>query len=140
MVQPARSKVAKSNVAKSGVTKSGVAKSNVAPSDLTKPNAAKPSVAKSEVANSDAYVLPEVMDLKAASALTQDIIGFQGRALTLDASRVERIGGLCLQVLLSARLTWKVERLPFSVVNSSPAFSGSLALFGVPHFAVSKTG
>ena len=93
-----------------------------------------------EPAKSNVYVLPEVLDLKAASALAQRFIGFQGRALTLDASRVERIGGLCLQVLLSARLAWKVDRVPFGVVNPSPAFSESLELFGAPHFAISKTG
>jgi len=96
--------------------------------------------ATSKVAKSNVYVLPEVMDLKAASALTQSIVGFQGTALTLDASRVARIGGLCLQVLLSARLTWKVDRLPFTVVSPSPVFSESVALFGVPHFAIRKTG
>ena len=93
-----------------------------------------------EPTTSNVYVLPEVMDLKAATVLAQRILGFQGRPLTLDASRVERIGGLCLQILLSARLSWKVDRVPFGIVNPSPIFSESLALFGVPRFAISKTG
>ncbi len=93
-----------------------------------------------ETMKSNVYVLPEVMDLKAATSLAQRILGFQGRALTLDASRVERIGGLCLQVLLSARLSWKVDRVPLSIVNPSPIFSESLELFGATRLAISKTG
>ena len=84
-------------------------------------------------------VLPEVLDLRAAGPLMQRILGFEGRPLTLDASAVERIGGLCLQVLLSARLSWAVDRLPLTVMNPSQAFVDSLELFGAPHFAISKT-
>ena len=58
----------------------------------------------------------------------------RGRPLKLDASRVERLGGLCLQVLLSARITWAVDGLPIAVVNSSPAFTDALALFGASSF------
>ncbi len=90
-------------------------------------------------AKSNVLVLPEVMDLRAAGQLTQRILGFQGRALTLDASAVERIGGLCLQVLLSARLSWAVDRLPLTVMNPSQAFVDGLELFGAPRFAISKT-
>ena len=84
-------------------------------------------------------VLPEVLDLRAAGPLAQRILGFQGRPLTIDASGVERLGGLCLQVLLSARLSWAVDRLPLTIVNPSKAFLDSLELFGAPRFAISKT-
>jgi chemotaxis protein CheX len=84
-------------------------------------------------------VLPQVMDLRAAGPLAQRILGFQGRPLILDASDVERIGGLCLQVLLSARLSWAVDRVPLTVMNPTRTFEESLELFGAPRFAISKT-
>jgi len=90
-------------------------------------------------AKANVVVLPEVMDLRAAAPLAQRIVGFQGRPLTLDASGVERIGGLCLQVLLSARLSWAVDRLPLTIMNPSKAFLDSLELFGAPRFAISMT-
>ena len=84
-------------------------------------------------------VLPPVMDIGAAKSLAQRLLGFQGRPLTLDASKVERIGGLCLQVLLSARLSWAVDRVPLTIMNPSEAFADSLELFGAPRFAIAKT-
>ncbi len=74
--------------------------------------------------------LPEVMDLKAAAPLADQILKWRGQPLTLDASGVQRIGGLCLQVLLSARVAWSADGVPFSVANPSASFSESLALFG----------
>ena len=90
-------------------------------------------------ANSNVLMLPEVLDLRAAAQLTQRILGLQGRALTFDASAVERLGGLCLQVLLSARLSWAVDQLPLTVMNPSQAFVDGLELFGAPRFVISKT-
>ncbi len=74
--------------------------------------------------------LPEVMDLKAAAPLADQLIKRRGQPIVLDASRVQRIGGLCLQVVLSARDTWNADGLPFSVANPSAAFLESLELFG----------
>lgn len=81
--------------------------------------------------------LPQVMDLNAATPLAQRLIDFQGRPLMLDASRVKHLGGLCFQVLLSARLSWAVDHLPLSIKDPSPAFSEALELFGMPRFAIS---
>ena len=90
-------------------------------------------------AKASVYVLPQIMDLKAASAVAERIVSYRGRPLTLDASRVERIGGLCLQVLLSARLSWKFDCLALTIANPSAIFSESLELFGAPRFSISKT-
>jgi chemotaxis protein CheX len=49
--------------------------------------------------------LPDVLDLKAATPLTVEFLSMRGRPLDVDASRVERLGGQCLQVLLSAAKT-----------------------------------
>ena len=63
--------------------------------------------------------LPEILDLGAAGPLAAEFLSHRGEALCVDASRVERMGGQCLQVLLSAANTWKVE---------APAASQSLLL------------
>ena len=47
--------------------------------------------------------LPKVMDLKAARHLATDLLAARGKPVMLDASHVQRVGGLSLQVLLSAR-------------------------------------
>jgi chemotaxis protein CheX len=78
--------------------------------------------------------LPAILDLKEAKLLADQLKAVRGRPLKLDASRVERLGGLCLQILLSARNTWAADNLPIAVVNSSPAFTDALAAFGASSF------
>ncbi len=75
-------------------------------------------------------VLPSVIDLKAVTPLHQEVLALRGRALTIDASEVTRLGALGLQVLLSADATWKLDGNPFSIVKASDEFSGALQLFG----------
>ena len=75
--------------------------------------------------------LPEILDLRAAAPLTAEFLAHRGRPLGVDASRVVRVGGLCLQVLLSAAITWKIDKKPFEFVNPSTEFSTGLALLGI---------
>jgi len=51
------------------------------------------------------YRLPPVLDLNQAAPLKTDLLSLRGRPVVVDAADVERLGGLCLQVLLSARKT-----------------------------------
>lgn len=74
--------------------------------------------------------LPEILDVGVAAALAGQFQALRGRALTLDASEVKRIGGLSLQVLLSARLTWENDAKPLCVAQPSPAFEEALTLYG----------
>jgi len=75
--------------------------------------------------------LSEILDLKAAGQLTADFLALRGRPIDVDAARAERLGGLCLQVLLSAAKTWKMDEIPFAVINPSPEFLEGLARFGI---------
>jgi chemotaxis protein CheX len=74
--------------------------------------------------------LPEVMDLRAAAPLANDLLAVRGQPVTLDASAVERLGGLCLQVLMAARQTWAGDHIAFTLANPSPAFADCLSLLG----------
>jgi chemotaxis protein CheX len=74
--------------------------------------------------------LPDVLDLKAAAPLREELLAARGSAIQLDASHVQRVGGLCLQVLLSARQTWAEDKLALRVVEPSAEFNDGIALFG----------
>ena len=75
--------------------------------------------------------LAEILDLNAASPLAVEFLRHRGEALSVDASRVARIGGQCLQVLLSAVNTWRADAVPFAIVGASSGFTDGLARLGV---------
>jgi chemotaxis protein CheX len=72
------------------------------------------------------------LDLQAAEPLRAELMVLRGRPLSIDASQVSRLGGLCLQVLISAQKTWAEDGLPLSVDEPSAAFTEQLASFGDP--------
>ncbi len=78
--------------------------------------------------------LEPVLDLGAAERLHAQLIDLRGRPLDIDASQVERLGGLCLQVLVSARDTWAADGHAAVLSNPSPAFQDAWALFAGPSF------
>jgi chemotaxis protein CheX len=67
--------------------------------------------------------LPEPLDLNAAGPLRVELLTARGAPLTIDASEVRRLGGLCLQVLLSAEATWATDGHLFKISAASPAFA-----------------
>jgi len=82
--------------------------------------------------------LSPVLDLAAAKQLHAEIAARSREDLDLDASEVERIGGLCLQVLLAAKISWTESGASFRVVNPSVAFIEGVRLMGAEqHFTAS---
>lgn len=77
--------------------------------------------------------LDQVLDLKAARPLAEQLTALRGRDLMVDAGSVERIGAQCLQVLLSACATWTDDGSRFAVTGPSAAFVETLALLGAPY-------
>lgn len=75
--------------------------------------------------------LPAILDLKAAAPLAERLLAARGSTLTLDASAVERMGGQCLQVLLSAVSTWKADGASLSIAEPSAGFTAGLSLLGL---------
>lgn len=90
-----------------------------------------PVAPDSEILPPGVLELPDVLDLKAAAPLVGEFLAARGRALNVDASRVQRLGGQCLQVLLSAAKTWKAGEIPFALVNPSSDFIEGLARLGI---------
>jgi chemotaxis protein CheX len=74
--------------------------------------------------------LGPVLDLRAAAPLRAALLERRGEAMDIDASAVERLGGLCLQVLLSARRAWAEDGLPFAISSHSDSFREAMRLFG----------
>jgi chemotaxis protein CheX len=82
----------------------------------------------------DTLILAPLLDLNAAEPLKADLLALRGQPLTLDASAVERLGGLCLQVLLAARRTWAADDVNLRLGSVSDSFADQWAAFGAPDF------
>jgi chemotaxis protein CheX len=76
------------------------------------------------------FVLPEVVDLVAVTPLRSNLIALRGEDVELDASAVQRISGLGVQLLLSAAATWRQDGHAFSAARTSPALEEALRLTG----------
>jgi chemotaxis protein CheX len=79
--------------------------------------------------------LADILDLTEARPLAEALTELRGRPVEVDASRVERLGALCLQVLISARRTWVEDGAAFSIVRASPAFVEQSARLGAAGLA-----
>ena len=77
-----------------------------------------------------ALMLPEMLDLRAAAPLAAELMARRGLDTELDGSRVRKLGGQCLQVLLSAQACWHAEGLRFHVVVPSSDFIDGMDLLG----------
>jgi chemotaxis protein CheX len=71
--------------------------------------------------------LMPVLDLSASAPLRSLLLAHRGQDLELDASAVSRMGGQCLQVLLSARRTWQQDGHSFRLSDPSDACRDALA-------------
>ncbi|MDR3508331.1 MAG: STAS domain-containing protein [Caulobacteraceae bacterium] len=78
----------------------------------------------------ESLALAPVLDLKAAAPLKAALLERRGHPLELDAADVQRLGGLCLQVLLAAGAAWRADGVPMRIGPRSDAFLDALRLFG----------
>ncbi|HVY86855.1 MAG TPA: STAS domain-containing protein [Caulobacterales bacterium] len=74
--------------------------------------------------------LPAMLDLNAAPRLKSEFRSYEGAPLDIDAGKVERVGGLCLQVLIAAGAAWRRAGLALRVLNASPAFVEDVRIMG----------
>lgn len=72
--------------------------------------------------------LPAILDLGAATPLWSQLCAARGAPLQLDASEVERVGGLCMQLLVAAEAQWRADGHAFAIENMSPAYAEGVAL------------
>ena len=74
--------------------------------------------------------LPAILDLAQADALKAALLPMRGQSVIVDASRVERLGGLCLQVLISAQQTWARDGHSLKIDEVSREFADQWNAFG----------
>lgn len=74
--------------------------------------------------------LDPMLDLRAAEPLKAQLLAVRGQETALDVSAVERLGGLCLQVLLSAIQTWRADGQALTFINVSEAFASQWSALG----------
>lgn len=76
-------------------------------------------------------ILKERLDSVAADPLRAQLAEAEGHAIAPDASGVEFLGGLCLELMLCARQVWDASGTTLSIVSPSDAFNENLARFGL---------
>lgn len=81
---------------------------------------------------STTITLPTVLDILHAESLRTELLAVRGQAVAIDGSAVERLGGLCLQVLLSAQQTWTGDGQSLTLDSVSDAFANQWTAFGAP--------
>ncbi len=70
--------------------------------------------------------LPSNLNLVAAAPLKAQFLALRGEAIYVDGANVTRLGGPCLQVLLSARKTWIADGVDWVNRNFSPELIAAL--------------
>ncbi|NLR98936.1 STAS domain-containing protein [Rhizobium sp. P38BS-XIX] len=75
--------------------------------------------------------LATVLDLNEASTLRGKLMGLRGSNVVIDASGVERVGALCMQVIMAAAKTWDEDKLSFTFSKVSDAFQKTMQMIGV---------
>jgi chemotaxis protein CheX len=76
--------------------------------------------------------LGQILDLNAASPLASELLALRGHDVDVDAAAVSRMGAQCLQVLLSARATWRDDGFAFAITGASAEFTAVLDILGAP--------
>ena len=71
------------------------------------------------------------LDLAAAGPLWSELSKLRSEDVELDASEVDRFGGLCAQVLLCAIQAWGESQKNLSICAPSPAFCDAAERMGM---------
>ena len=82
-------------------------------------------------------ILKERLDSAAADPLRGEIAALDGADIALDASHVEFLGGLCLELLMCARQVWDSAGNTFGIEAPSETFTDNLSRFGLTADALS---
>lgn len=80
--------------------------------------------------------LDRVLDLPAAELLAQALKGARGSNIVLDASSVEKVSALALQILIAGAKSWRADGHSLMVVNQSDEFFHAIKGMAIPSAAI----
>ncbi|MDB5642573.1 MAG: hypothetical protein JWN07_1890 [Hyphomicrobiales bacterium] len=85
----------------------------------------------------DIVKLAEILDITEAAPLASELLRLRGGEMRIDASKVRKLGGQCLQALLCATATAIQDGAHFEIVHPSDEFTQSIAAYGLDlsHFS-----
>lgn len=75
--------------------------------------------------------LDSVLDLNAATGLHATLLGLRGSDLVIDASSVDKVSTLCVQILMSASKTWAEDQKNLTFSDMSDSLMKIMQLSGV---------
>lgn len=93
-----------------------------------------------EIVAANSLVLDADLGAKAAPRLHAALLERRGQPVVVDASKVGHIGGGCLQLLLSAKLTWESDKQSFSLVSPSQQMLQALEFTGLNNALLQEKG
>lgn len=76
-------------------------------------------------------ILGRKLDSAAVDALRDQLLDARAEDVVLDGSRVELLGGLCLELLLSAKSIWAGNGLGFTLETPSAHLTENMSRFGL---------
>jgi len=77
------------------------------------------------------FSLAAILESPAAGPLAAELQNLRGRPLVIAGDAVSRISSLCMQVLLSADLTWKADGISFCIAAPSEALQEAARILGL---------
>lgn len=78
--------------------------------------------------------LAAALDFRAAGQLRDQFLAQRGKPIEVDGADVQRIGGQCIQVLVSAQRTWTQDGVDFALANPSPEMLRALGYVGMDSY------
>ncbi len=75
--------------------------------------------------------LTQDLDSSQVQSLLDQLAKKRGNPLQINASKVERLGAPCAQVLVAAARTWREEMQVLQIVQPSASFNEGLDLMGL---------
>jgi chemotaxis protein CheX len=79
----------------------------------------------------DVLKLPRVLDVAAVRAVRKDLLDRRGTAMTIDASDVERIGALGIELLISANRQWLEDDRLLQMTGMSDSMKAAFTDLGL---------